>query len=268
VQALIGQLKDAKNLVRASALSTLGTLKLDPVILIPICTRMLADPNNGVRRRAAVNLGDIGKAAAEAIPALQKAATDENEAARLAAVDALAKINREPGVSSRKSLSQLLKDLGSKNGQTQFEARSALRRMGQDVVPELIRTLEDPSGDPNARGDAAQGLAYAGKNGGPEVKVLLDVLKDKQNYVRANALSSLGVLHIEAKTLVPICIEMLGDKNNGVRRRAAMNLGGYGSAAAEAVPALKNAASDSDQPAREAATWALSQIERSEGAKP
>jgi formylglycine-generating enzyme required for sulfatase activity len=96
VQILVAALKDKQSVVRASALTAMGNLNVDPTILVPLCIEMLDDSNNGVRRRASVDLGGMAEAAIAAVPALRKATKDENDSARAAAVEALKKIVPPP----------------------------------------------------------------------------------------------------------------------------------------------------------------------------
>ena len=64
----------------------------DPAILIPIYKRCLTDPFFNIRWRAVFELGNIGKAAESAVPALQKLDHDSNRVIRQAATNALQKI--------------------------------------------------------------------------------------------------------------------------------------------------------------------------------
>jgi HEAT repeat protein/DNA-directed RNA polymerase subunit RPC12/RpoP len=94
VSALISALKDTDENVRENAAASLGLLKLDPSLFIPLCLDTLSDRSSRVRRRGAENLARLGPEAKEAIPALKKLAAKDGEAAtRSAAKLALQKIS-------------------------------------------------------------------------------------------------------------------------------------------------------------------------------
>jgi hypothetical protein len=75
---------------------------------------------------------------------------------------------------------------------------------------------------------------------------------------------------LTAEEAIPQLVGLLGDENAGVRWAAVVTLGRIGRGSAAAAAGLRAALSDGDDEVREAATWALSQVERTppDGAEP
>ena len=91
------KLLDSKDdLVRLTGANAL--LQVDPAnpdnakMAVPEMTAALKNPLPFIRAEAAMTLGDLGKAAAGALPALEAAQQDENPAVRAAATEAVKKI--------------------------------------------------------------------------------------------------------------------------------------------------------------------------------
>ena len=61
-------------------------------LVVPVMTAALKNPLPFIRGEAAMTLGDLGKAAATALPALEAAANDDDEGVRAVAVEAVKKI--------------------------------------------------------------------------------------------------------------------------------------------------------------------------------
>ena len=61
-------------------------------LVVPVMTAALKNPLAFIRGEAAMTLGDLGKDAASALPALEAAAKDDDEGVRAAAIEAVKKI--------------------------------------------------------------------------------------------------------------------------------------------------------------------------------
>lgn len=83
--------EDPDRFVRGEAVEALGTLaRVDDVSLI--ADRLLHDEADWVREDAAEALEAMGPAAAEALPALEQALSDEDEGVRKAAAEAILEV--------------------------------------------------------------------------------------------------------------------------------------------------------------------------------
>jgi HEAT repeat protein len=86
VPTLIETLKDPSPDMRYWAARELGKLSgQDAKAVVPALTEALGDPDEMVRMGAAYALGSLGRLAAPALPALQKAAKDRSQEVRAAA---------------------------------------------------------------------------------------------------------------------------------------------------------------------------------------
>jgi HEAT repeat protein len=157
VDALIKVLQNQKESksIRAEAAASLGTL-LDERASAPL-RAALDDENAEVRLQAVAALGDIKDATAadKLIGLLQNPL--EDEAVRAACVTALALIG------DKKANAVLLNILRTETGYIYQNAITALGTLKSvEVVPELIRILEERGAEANARTRAATALAAIG----------------------------------------------------------------------------------------------------------
>jgi HEAT repeat protein len=150
-----------------------------------------------------------------------------------------------------------------------------------EAYPILTNGLASP--DPSARDAATIGvgdLLDAGLHNldarltspaEAALPILLDGLKDKVDYVRADTAVALyfyawrqSNAHRDAKRamIVPPLIALLGDNSSKVRRQAAFALGAYGADAKTALPGLTNLLNDPDEQVRHSARDALEDIKR------
>jgi HEAT repeat protein len=96
VPALARLLADKDEDVRNAACSALVWFMADAKLAVPVLIEILGEnPDGQVRLMAAEKLGDIGPAAKEAVPALEKARQDKDEKVRKAAGEALEAIRGE-----------------------------------------------------------------------------------------------------------------------------------------------------------------------------
>jgi HEAT repeat protein len=212
---------------------------------VPMLIDLLQDPDRSVRFQAVLATGYIGPPAAAAVPELLRLLDEEQPPFRMVIAWQLARIGRE----ALSAVPRLSNDLRTLDGYGDMAAK-ALRRFGRPAIPLLVPFLPAPNPclrrrvawvlsslnddalalTPNLEGDeqVARSAAWAYEQIGPEaVRLLADVLKDKEPEAR---------------------------------RRAARILGSLGSKAAGCVPLLKASRSDADKQVREAAALALAKI--------
>ena len=206
---------------------------------IPAFTALLKNDAPGVRRTAALALGDIGPDAKVAVPVLIELLKDEDEDVWRAATIALGQMG-----SDAKASIPALADVKRSGKDSSCYAFDAMADIGSAAVPTLIDFLKDK--DQHVRHDAAFALARTGPEARAAIPTLLELLKDQEHYVRSAAAVALGGIGPEAKTVIPALVQVLKDENAFVRQYAASSLGLIGSKAKTAVPALTTLLKDED----------------------
>jgi hypothetical protein len=167
--------------------------------------KMLKTGDAKARGAAAVAIGQIGKDAKAAIPALIAALKDTDPSVRMEATIALSKIGPE-------AITALTEALKSKN---------SYQRMG-----------------------AALSLGHMGSAAKKAVAALQEALKDKSLAVRCHAAQALFRIDPEqAEAAVPVLAEGLKSDRQHIRMAAATTIGLIGPAAKSAAPALREARS-------------------------
>jgi hypothetical protein len=153
-------------------------------------------------------IGEFGSDGEAAVPALNTALSDPNDAVRTAALSSLAKI-------------------GGPNA---------------DGLPAIIKAL----GDSEARthGIAALALKSMGPAAAPAVPQLISALNDSALPVRLAAAGALGAIGPKASAAVPALTAKLVDKNEGrlMFRTSMLALAAIGPAASAAIPTLQEIA--------------------------
>ncbi|WP_409340574.1 HEAT repeat domain-containing protein [Paenibacillus sp. MBLB4367] len=96
VPALIEQLQDQTAFVRQHTVEALGLIRHPASLVVPaLCQALLHDPDNFTRFTAALALARVGKEAADAVPALEKALADPYRYVPATASEALARIRTD-----------------------------------------------------------------------------------------------------------------------------------------------------------------------------
>jgi len=167
-------------------------------------TRLLAEGNVQERRAAGRALGNIGREAKSAVPALIKALEDKDREVRDWATRALGCIGSE----------------------------------AQAAVPHLIKTMKSDKSE-SVRWGAAHALGSIGPAAKEAVPALIEALKGEDAWLCHFAAQALGGIGPDAKKAVPALVEALNDYEYVIQVAAAQALGDIGPAAKEAfVPLL------------------------------
>jgi HEAT repeat protein len=167
---------------------------------------LAAEPDVNQRRAAAETLGNIGKEAAAAVPALIDTLRDEDEHVRYHCVVALGMIG--PAASHAiPALKQMRQD---SYREVHWAAVVSLRKIGPFPIAEVIAELKTNSSWV-IRSDAAKMLGETGKEAQAAIPVLIDALNDKDHSVRSNAAMALGLMGSAAKDAVPALQGILED---------------------------------------------------------
>lgn len=182
------------------------------------------------RSAAAFDLGELGPAARDAIPALLLALHDDSGWVRRDAAEALLKIGPEPRMIP--DLVWLVKTDDRNRG----PAIDALARIGPAVIPDVVPLLEFKRGEDgedvnNTWGAAAEILAGIGA---ASVPALITALEDPSR--REGALEALGRIGPDAAPAIPALLALRSDPDS--RLRVSRALGGIGPSAVQGVPFL------------------------------
>lgn len=235
IPALVEALMDEDPLVRWSASNALeqinpeadkASLAVNPLI------ELLKGQNDDVRRNAAEALRRLRGQAKSAIPFLISVAKDQSasDITRSTTVYALAEIDLK-GEVIIPTLVELLQDK-----HTCASAAKALGDVGVERESQSVMVLETPNnrsvyvsgeGDKRIKSDAK-----------PAIPILIELLRDQDEYIRASAAEALSRIGAEPKVIVPLLIELLGDSSENVRYSAVNAIGEVGPEAAVAAPAL------------------------------
>ena len=141
---------------------------------------------------------------------------------------------------------------------SQLDAVFALSAVGRPAVPHLVELLDEK--DWWLRAAAADVLGDLGTTASDTVPHLTRVLDDETEWVRRNAVEALGNIGPAAAEAVPALSRRLQDSESWIRHNTALALAKIGPAAAEAVPALRKNIDDEDRYARANAAVALERI--------
>lgn len=259
--------------------------KLSASVVLPLID-LLKDPAAPTRAAAAEALGRIGKDSRRAGPTIVALAADKDRAVQYAAVFALGRIDPEDTTAAAEAIVAVLEaeyakgpkatavgaGLGGLAGSSARDSEMAsaaivslglLGEKSTEAVKLVAKYLPDPDAD--LRQLAARTLGkfgIIGRVASAELRKAFEADPDK--LVRAYALNSLAATYgPDAKDLIPVLTARLNaDADYEVRVAIAEQLGGLGAAGKDAVPALREARRDPQLKVREAAAFAIRQIER------
>jgi HEAT repeat protein len=249
--ALRNALSDESELVRVRAALMLLDIAKHKVA-VAVLPAVLMPKDLQVKSEAVRAIGEMGRDADAAIPALVAAFTSPSQEIRPAAEKALVRLGS-------RSLPMLLSALGHNDELVRMHAASALGFIPDQCecsLPSLVGLLEDPS--PAVRAEAAKSLGSFEHRATLAVPALRRALKD--DYIRGLAAIALGRIGPAAYSAVPDLIEGLEDPTNPSRAKAASGLGDIGERAAAANAALQKALKADDADLRWRAAHALGQI--------
>lgn len=152
------------------------------------------------------------------------------------------------------------------------EVAGGLRRMGTNALPRLIAELVQTGTSDEAqvrRENAAFALGVVGTNAVAAIPALLKALNDKGIWLRPIAITALGGIHGDPKTVVPILCAMVNHPSRygnfrgyASHQMAVVALGDYGPEARCAIPALRQTLKDPNPLFAKQAAEALEKIER------
>ncbi|MHB1422897.1 MAG: HEAT repeat domain-containing protein [Gemmataceae bacterium] len=260
--------KIALGLVLASASLSFAADQEKKPATIPDLIQQLSSSDFPVRQRAAKQLGNLGLAARDAVPALGKLLHDAYGNVRGSAAKALGQIGppavaelvkalNDPTIKNHAQIAKALAWIGPPAKEavptltellkrdwepTRIEGLIALGEIGSDAqtaLPAVVRRLADPSD--RVREQALRTLQQIGPSAIP---ILKSALQDKSLTLRLWTMRALAVYGPEAKETIPALCDALKDSDPRIRAQAAASLGGMGKNAKDAVPNLLDALQD------------------------
>jgi HEAT repeat protein len=158
---------------------------------------------------------------------------------------------RQMGTNSIPELLRMLRSESS--GNTPWRVTCAFRALGQEAktaVPALIEILQS-SAPVEMRVQAAASLGFVGPDAQAAIPSLIAALGDKENIpMRMNSIGALTRIGGDPSVLVPVFTASLDDPFWDVRIWAATGLSKFGSQAESAVPKLMEALSNTDEEAK------------------
>jgi len=298
VSFLVEVLADGQDpVLRREAAEALGRLGPKARDAVPHLVKALASAEDpGLRRAAAAALGDMAVAAKDkdAVAALSRALSDEDDEVRIESAAALAKM----GFVTDELLDTLVRQLQPERP-VHAPTRWAIQTLGEigpkanSATPRLIEILK---GDDSLLAvDAARALGRIGTPRSDDVPPLLAALNHQDRLVACTAAEALCTIQPKHQVATRRLIEMLGSddysdrvsaaiflarvgpveepviaalsralsgRHPSVRSAAATALGRLGTAATGAIPSLTKALDDRYRSVRESAATALREIQK------
>ncbi|HVR83281.1 MAG TPA: HEAT repeat domain-containing protein, partial [Planctomycetota bacterium] len=233
---------------------------------------LLADRDEDVRWAAADALGELGAAAAPALPALLKLLGDKDPAFRSVAADAIGQAAKGNPPAASAALGAALKDADRRVRESAARSFLELGLRSRDAVAILAASKEDPwvyavtlaflvrSGGPEAGPFVVEGVKHPNAEVRmaaanlllqvdpqaykPAIDTLIEGLKDPHYFVSARCARCLFQLGGEAKRASPALLALLKEPNRDfweARSYAAVALGTMGMKDRAIIPALMEA---------------------------
>ena len=216
-----------------------------------------------VRNRAALRLGNLGAAAAAAMPVLMETLGDEDWRVRGNAAKSLAKITPTNAI----TMDRLLATLTDDNDCVRIETYEAIIYMldnGYNVSSsDILKIVPLVSHDlPDLRSFSVRILRRLSASAVPAIASLAIALTDPIEDVRYWALTAFDSLGAAAVPAIPRIVEMLCGDTDEIRYAAAFVLGRIRRGSCAAAPALNSLLLTSGDPhVRLSAALALARIE-------
>lgn len=206
---------------------------------------------------AAYALGQIGREAVGAVPALLEALDSVDRPLRNAAAAALMHIAPDSPLVVDRLIETWSALLANDDWRLRREAVEALGRMGPRAapcVPALIALLDDPASG------AALTLAEIGPGAKIAVGPLVSAMSNSDTHVRMQAAYALGRLGSEAREALPTLLAAMYDTNKDVRTQALAAVGQIGGRESGCLAAIATVLRDEDETVRRRVAAALGSL--------
>ena len=188
--------------------------------VVPALAEALKDPDDSVRRSAAIALSRIGSAGQIALPFLIMALEDSNPPMQFLAAEAIINI----GPSQKAAVPAYIKALSHEDRFVRKNAAFAIGRFGPDAksgIPALCKAVNDE--DKGVRTGATSSLGKIGPDP-RSVKALVSAMKDESPQIRQVALGAIKRMAPTAQAAFPAVFQALNDPDSKVASDASMVL--------------------------------------------
>lgn len=262
VGELVGLVHGPDRELRRLALDSLGIIGTGAKAACPDLVD-LARPTAGnadLRAPAIRALGGLGPEGAAGIPLLRAACHDPDPVVRREAVTALGRVTRRNDSSADPLLRTAFEDPDRGVRVRAALAWLDLKPMSLIEIPAAALAEAVVDADPWARVEAARQLESRGRAGERVRAVLVKGLKDTGGFARAQLALTLWRVARDPAAVAAL-VELLKDENPSVQAEAAFCLGEIGPDAKDALPTLRRLAGERDAVGRAAAQRAVRQIE-------
>ncbi|MDB5311490.1 MAG: hhoA 2 [Gemmataceae bacterium] len=260
--ALVARTRTGETDARVDAVRRLGLMKGGARAAVPALVDLLDDPDERVRRIAAVAIDQIGPPAKEDLGCVGKALAGAGKFGRLYALGYYSTAEKV----SRDQLPALTAALDDRDAEIREAALRAVAFYGPDSKPVvfgrlLIRAL-DP--DPAAASTAARVLAAFAPYEGAERKILVDNLRAPQLSLRC--LSVVLLTAPDETTALEWFEPRLADESAEIRAGAVRAVAKWGPGVKKVLPTLIALTRDENVKVRTAAVRAVGEIGGGPGA--
>jgi HEAT repeat protein len=244
--------------VRINAARALGTIARSEQPVRVLLAALTSPLHPELRARAAEALGRLGIRRNDVSVALSAALNDPSVKVRCSAAESLSMLDPQ----NKNGVVAMIQLAKSKDESDATEAVRALGNMKsrvQETVPVLREVLERRKNLDTAAIDALGRIGPAAK---PSLCLIRNYLKSPSPRMRLIAATAFWKIDGNANTAVSVLVELLGDKDEWVRERAAEALGEIGPQANSATPVLRGSLDDDYAAVRRAAAKSLKAIKR------
>ena len=181
-------------------------------------TPMLSTGDTIARLEAIRELGELGSASKDVLPALVREFQDRDWCIRREVAKAIGNIGPE----ARTAIPALVERLRDDDRRVSGEAIATLGKLGISSIPALVSALDAKA--PYVRSSAAWVLASFNSAAKPAIPALTAALKDEDWQVRWVAAYALGCIGHEAKSAIPALIEAFRGEYELVSKEASRTL--------------------------------------------
>jgi HEAT repeat protein len=181
-------------------------------------TPMLSTGETIARLEAIQELGELGSASKDVLPALVREFQDRDWCIRREVARAIGNIGPE----ARAAIPALMERLADDDRRVAGEAIATLGRLGISSIPALVSALD--ANAPYVRSSAAWVLSSFNAAAKPAIPALIAALKDEDWQVRWVAAYALGCIGPDAKSAIPALIEAFRGEYELVSKEASRTL--------------------------------------------
>ncbi len=253
---------EASSQLRVLAADTLGQIRTSAAI--DVLTSELMKPRRSsdyesilLRQTIIDGLAYAGPLAVGAIPALGRAAEDDNADIRRRACDTLGALGPRAEGAMNTLLERLILD---ENAAVQDAAANALARVGEPAVASLVDLLE--RGTPDVQWRAANALGQVGAVAKSAIESLSRAFDSSSPQVRIEAIDAAWKISRTPQTVAAALVQTLSEDDRQIRRRAASLLVELKPLPRDTAVALEKLAADGNAYGRRAAEYVIQERSR------